>query len=59
MSRVSRVRPLERSVSDKTFVLYLDFGNDEYIKQVNGVNEYLSKKEFDLETENIKTIEIR
>ncbi len=58
MNLLNRIKKLESKMKiNDDLILYLDLG-DGYIKQVNGINETLSKENFELQTKDMKAIEI-
>lgn len=57
MNRLTRVKKLEDKNKSDELILFLDFGNG-YIKQVNGVNEHLTKEEYGRQTRDMRTIEL-
>jgi len=57
MNRLHRVKKLEDKNKSDELILFLDLGNG-YIKQVNGVNEHLTKGEYERQTRDMRTIEL-
>ena len=56
MSNLSRIIKLESKKKSDEFVLFLELDSN-YIKQVNGINEYLTKEEFERQSKDSKIIE--
>jgi len=58
MNLLNRIKKLEsKNKINNDLILYLNLG-DGYIKQVNGINETLTKEDFEEQTKNARTIEI-
>lgn len=54
MNRLNRIKKLEEKKHGNDVVIFFEDG---YRKLVNGVNEYITKEEYEEQTKNMKTIE--